>query len=382
MFFPGRPVRLAHDRYQQFQAGIKRHPVKMRSRIGVDRTTGKIQAFAADQVLDGGGLANFSSNVAVCAAIATIGIYDIPKVDVTTVALHSRGVTAGSMRGYGSLQTMTAIEVLIDEVATALPLNPIEFRRRNALKQNGRTMMGNPTPYRFARPRSWTSSKCIRSGGSARRKSARQQSGFLVGTGVACVTKDYGTGGDCSLGRVELGADGKISIYCDHVEMGNGIGTALANRVAMHLGSVADEVSVARVDTYDALALVTSGDPYSMDQKTQDAAEKNPRWVPSISSATSASIGAHVGTHSAAEAARVIFRYGLWPAALELWRIPATDPRAKDWAKANWKDGQLTMAGLAAADIAGAGRSGAQAQLRHRRHRAQLYALGLVTRAL
>jgi CO/xanthine dehydrogenase Mo-binding subunit len=346
MFLPGRPVRLAHDRYQQFQAGIKRHPVKMRSRIGVDRTTGKIQAFAADQVLDGGGLANFSSNVAVCAAMATIGIYDIPKVDVTTVALHSRGVTAGSMRGYGSLQTMTAIEVLIDEVATALPLNPIELRRRNALKQNGRTMMGNPYTVSVRVPEILDKLEMHPIWRQRAEEKARQRDGFLVGTGVACVTKDYGTGGDCSLGRVELGADGKISIYCDHVEMGNGIGTALANRVAMHLGSVADEVSVARVDTYDALALVTSGNPYSMDQKTQDAAEKNPRWVPSISSATSASIGAHVGTHSAAEAARVIFRYGLWPAALELWRIPATDPGAKDWAKANWKDGQLTMAGL------------------------------------
>jgi CO/xanthine dehydrogenase Mo-binding subunit len=180
----------------------------------------------------------------------------------------------------------------------------------------------------------------------AEEKARQQHGGMLVGTGVACVTKDYGTGGDCSLGRVELGADGKISIHCDHVEMGNGIGTALANRVAGHLGAVADEVSVARVDTYDALGLVMSGDPYSMDQKTQDAAEKNPRWVPAISSATSASIGAHVGTHSAAEAARVIFRYGLWPAALELWRIPSSDPRAKDFTKASWKDGQLTMAGL------------------------------------
>ena len=120
-------MRLAHDRYQQFQAGIKRHAIKMRSRIGVDRASGRIQAFAADQVLDGGGLANFSANVAVCAAMATIGIYDIPKVDVTTVAIHTHGVTAGSMRGYGSLQTMTALEVLIDEAASALPLNPISF---------------------------------------------------------------------------------------------------------------------------------------------------------------------------------------------------------------------------------------------------------------
>ena len=101
-------------------------------------------AFAADHVLDGGGLANFSASVATVGATAAIGIYDIPKVDVTTVALHSRGVTAGSMRGYGTLQTMTALEVLIDEAAAALPLDPIEFRRRNALKTGGRTMTGNP----------------------------------------------------------------------------------------------------------------------------------------------------------------------------------------------------------------------------------------------
>ena len=347
MFFPGRPVRLAHDRYQQFQGGIKRHAIKMRSRIAVDRATGKIEAFAADHVLDGGGLAHFSSSVAVVAATAAIGIYDIPKVDITTVALHTRGVTAGSMRGYGTLQTMTALEVLVDEAASALPLDPIEFRRRNALSPQGRTVTGNPYSVsvrtteildKLEQHPIWQQ--------RALEKTRAQQTGTLVGTGVACVTKDYGSGADCSLGRVEVGADGRISIHCDHVEMGNGIGTALANRVAIYLGGVADEVSVARVDTYDALALVSSGDSYTMDQKTQDAAEKNPRWVPAISSPTSASIGAHVGTHSAAEAARVIFRFGLWPAALVLWRISSTDPRARAWAKARWNDGQLTMPGL------------------------------------
>src|SRR6202044_321566 len=75
MFLPGRPVRLAHDRYQQFQGGIKRHPFKIRSRIGVDRATGKISGFAADHVLDGGGLKNFSTNVATVSAIGAIGIY-------------------------------------------------------------------------------------------------------------------------------------------------------------------------------------------------------------------------------------------------------------------------------------------------------------------
>lgn len=346
MFFPGRPVRLAHDRYQQFQAGIKRHPFKMRSRIGVDRATGKIQAFAADHVLDGGGLANLSSGVATVAAAAAIGIYDVPKVDVTTVALHTRGVTAGSMRGYGTLQTMTALEVLVDEVASALPLDPIEFRRRNALKPNGRTLTGNPYSVSVRTTEILDKLEKHPIWQQRTREKANAKQGILVGTGVACVTKDYGTGADCSQGRVEINPDGKISILCDHVEMGNGIGTALANRVALHLGRVADEVSVARIDPYEVLGLVTSGDPYTMDQKTQDTAEKNPRWVPLISSATSASIGAHVGTHAAAEAARVIFRFGLWPAALALWRITPTDPKAKEWAKASWKDEQLIMPGL------------------------------------
>src|SRR5205085_6994137 len=70
MFFPGRPVRLAHDRYQQFQAGLKRHAFKMRTQMGVDRATGKMVGFAADHALDGGGLANFSVNVATVSALA------------------------------------------------------------------------------------------------------------------------------------------------------------------------------------------------------------------------------------------------------------------------------------------------------------------------
>jgi CO/xanthine dehydrogenase Mo-binding subunit len=347
MFYSGHPVRLAHDRYQQFQGGIKRHAVRMHSWIGIDRRSGKINAFAADHVLDGGGLANLSANVATVAASAAIGIYDVPKVDVTTVAIHSRGVTAGSMRGYGTLQTMTALEALVDEAAAALPMDPITFRRRNALAPDGRTMMGNRYSVsvrtteildRLEAHPIWRA--------RMEEKAKPRREGIAVGTGVACVTKDYGSGADCSLGRVEIDAEGRIAIFCDHTEMGNGLGTALASRVAAHLGGVADAIDLARIDVFGALGLVTSGDSYTMDQRTQDAAQKNPHWVPAISSATSASIGAHVGTHAAGEAARVIFRFGLWPAALALWNIPAGDPRAANWAEARWQGGRLVLGTL------------------------------------
>jgi CO/xanthine dehydrogenase Mo-binding subunit len=347
MFLPNRPVRLANNRFEQFQSGIKRHAFKIRTQIGVDRATGRMVGFAADHALDGGGLANFSADVATVAANTALGIYDVPKVDVMTYAIHSRGVTEGAMRGFGTLQTTTALEVMVDEICTALPLDPMQFRRRNALMPGGRALAGNTYSVSIRTPEIldkleqhpiWRE--------RADEKARGQQAGILVGTGVACATKNYGTGGDCSLGSVEIAPDGRITIRCDGVESGNGIGTAAANRVAVHLGGVADEVALAQVDTFGPLALVTSGDSFTLSQKTQDAAARNPRWVPAISSATAASTGAHVGTHPAAEAARVIFRFGLWPAALDLWGIAPNDPRAKDWEKARWKDGQLVMSGL------------------------------------
>src|ERR1700730_3818946 len=240
------------------------------------------------------------------------------------------------------------IDRLVDEMCTALPLSPIEFRRRDALTAGDRTMAGNRYIVSVRTPEIldkleqhpiWQK--------RAEEKARGQQAGILVGTGIACATKDYGTGGDGTLASVELAPDGRITIHCDYVEIGTGIGTAVANRVAAHLGSVADEIALAQVDTFGPLALVTSGDSYTMEQKTQDAAARNPRWVPEISSATAASTGAHVGTHVAAEAARVVFRFGLWPAALELWGIAPNDPKANQWETARWKDGQLVMSGLA-----------------------------------
>jgi CO/xanthine dehydrogenase Mo-binding subunit len=352
VFFPHRPVRLANSRFEQFQSGIKRHAFNIRTRIGVDRATGKIVGFAADHALDGGGLANFSASVATVAATGALGAYYAPKSDVTTFSFHSRGVTAGSMRCYGTVQTVTALEVMVDEISAALPLDPIEFRRRNALQAGWRTTAGNPYLASVRTPEILDKLEQHPIWRDRDSEKAHAPSGILIGTGVACAAKDYGTGADCSLGFVQINAGGKIAIHCGAVEMGNGVGTAASNRVAATLGGVADEVAVAQIDSFRPLGLVTSFDPYTISQEKQDAEARDPRWVPAISSATSASTGAHVGTHAAAEAARVIFRFGLWPAALELWGLTPTDFKAFEWDKARWKDGRLVMSGLAPLPLA------------------------------
>ena len=120
LFADGRPVRLALDRFEQFQLGMKRHAVTIDSQLGVDPKTGAFTAFACDLALNGGGTANYSASVADVAAISSASMYYLPKSDISTIATHSRGVTAGSMRGYGGLQSITAMECLVDDVAAQL----------------------------------------------------------------------------------------------------------------------------------------------------------------------------------------------------------------------------------------------------------------------
>ncbi len=108
------------------------------------------------------------------------------------------------------------------------------------------------------------------------------------------------------------------------------------------------QVTVGSGETFGALGLVKTDDPYAISQAAQDARARNPRWVPEISAPSSSSIGAHISTHGAAEAARILFRFGLWPAALDLWGIAGGDPRARQWETARWKDRQLGMPGLPA----------------------------------
>jgi CO/xanthine dehydrogenase Mo-binding subunit len=363
LFSPDRPVRLANDRYDQFQFGIKRHAVRARSRMAIDRKTGRIAAFAADQDLDGGGLANLSAAVAFVGATASIGIYDVPKVDVTTVARHSRAVTAGSMRGFGALQTMTALEVLIDEAAERLGLDPVAFRKSNLLQTGGRTMVGNVVSGalrsgevldRLAIKPLWTG----RAAEKARRSAASPSKAY--GVGLACVSTVFGSGSDPAFALVEIDPTGRIAITSQAVEIGSGVTTALAVRVADWLGAAAAEVRLGMLEGWEALGLLAPDNPFTITRERQDAAAKDPRWVPDIAQDTTASISAHVHAAVAAEAANVIFRFGLWPAAKAIWSAGRFGGQAAGELlspdEARFVDGWLTAEGmepLALAKLAG-----------------------------
>ena len=343
-YAPG-PIRIAYDRFEQFQAGVKRHAAQIELTIGVDHS-GHFQAVRNHTVLNGGGRINVSSYVAQVAAITGAGAYDFPLADIWSRAEHTRSIVAGSMRGFGSVQACFAIESMVDEVAASLQLDPIELRRRNLLQPDYSIVTGAPHAppgmadmcSRAAAHHLWTRRTQRRAAGSADRRA--------YGVGFALAMKNYGSGADAVLSEVAIDATGKIVVSSHAIDMGNGLATALALSTAAALGANADEVKTGETGLFAALQLVESF--------TEQP--DNPRWTPIIYNSTKASSGSSRWVHGVEQSSRVLFETGLLPAARSLWGAGAARLASRDM---QWKNGAL---------VAGARRPLSLAELAQRAH--------------
>ncbi|QWP76569.1 xanthine dehydrogenase family protein molybdopterin-binding subunit [Lysobacter sp. K5869] len=349
----GRPVRLANDRYEQFQSSLKRHSFRMRYRLQADRASGKFEIFHGRMTGDGGGRMNFSPSVCLVAATAAQSIYYFPRSDLSSTVIASRALDAGSARGYGTLQSMGATEMLIDEIAAELKLDPIELRLRNVFATGMKNTQGAipagaqraDEVLRKSREHPlWTQRE------QRKREYEAAHPGKRYGVGYGCVQKDYGTGGEAAFAEVALTPQGRIRLRHIGIEMGTGMATSQAVVCAQWLGRPADEVLTGETD-WAALPMRATDDTWLMSQATQDAHVGDPRWTPNYTSPSSASNSAYFFSHATREAARLVFTQGLWPAALALWSAGfgggQLAPLAVRREDARWVEGKLSAGGLA-----------------------------------
>lgn len=349
----GRPVRLANDRYEQFQSSLKRHSFRMHYRLQADRASGKFEIFHGRMTGDGGGRMNFSPSVCLVAATAAQSIYYFPRSDLSSTVIASRALDAGSARGYGTLQSMGATEMLIDEIAAELKLDPIELRLRNVFATGMKNTQGAiPAGAQRADEVLRKSRQHPLWAQRDRRKREYEAAhpGKRYGVGYGCVQKDYGTGGEAAFAEVALTPQGRIRLRHIGIEMGTGMATSQAAVCAKWLGRPADEVLTGETD-WSALPMHATDDTWTMSQATQDAHVGDPRWTPNYTSPSSASNSAFFFSHATREAARLVFTQGLWPAALALWgqgygggQLAPLAVRRED---ARWVEGRLSAAGLA-----------------------------------
>lgn len=316
----GRPVRLAYDRFEQFQAGLKRHACELSAKLAVD-DRGKIQAIAVDMNFDGGGRKNLSPYVAQLAGLCAGGSYDIPKAAISSQAEYSVNVSGGSQRGFGGPQAFFAIETLLDDVARDNGWNPIELRRRNILSQGDKTVVGGPITeaLRLDEILSLAEQHSL----WRDRDSTRQfwsQRNLLYGVGYAMSMQAYGTSGDGLVGYVEINQDGSLTVRTDAVDMGNGSATTLAVTTGRHLGNNAIAIEMGDPNLFSQLQMTTTNGTWG-----------DPGWTKKATGSSSACLTAFHQVHAVEQASKVLFDTAILPAARRLWRADGITAQQTQW---------------------------------------------------
>ena len=332
--YAGGPVRIAYDRFAQFQAGIKRNASTSEVTIAVN-PQGKFAGLENHLVLRGGGKKNYSPFVAQLAGFSAGNSYNFPVSSVDSKAQSTYGVTGGSMRGFGGPQAFFAVESLVDEIAASRGLDPIELRLQNVLHEGDETVTGYKLQgdVRLAEICRLAQQTQLWSGRKAE-QTKRSGSNKLWGVGFALSMEAYGVGRDGVMAAVEIGQDGEIGVITNCVDMGNGSATSLAISTARSLGANAGKIQMGEVPFFDTTLDMKSGNPPQWD---------NPEWTAAWAVSSSACLTAFQQVHVVEQASRVVFLTGLWPAALALWGKKKGDLRPDD---SHWENGQLVAPNL------------------------------------
>ncbi len=147
----GRPVRMVYNREESFFGHVRRHPARARVELGA-KDDGTLVFANVRLLLDGGAYTSTSKVVIANACYFAAGAYQVPDVRIDGFAVFTNNPPCGAMRGFGAVQACYSIESAMDQLASALRMDPLELRLRNALVQG--TMLPNgqpadgPTPVR------------------------------------------------------------------------------------------------------------------------------------------------------------------------------------------------------------------------------------------
>ncbi|MGH6893714.1 MAG: molybdopterin cofactor-binding domain-containing protein, partial [Dongiaceae bacterium] len=122
-----RPVRMVYSRPESMMASTKRHPARMRTRIGAMRD-GTLLAIDFEGDFNTGAYSSWGPTVANRVPVHASGPYVVPNYRAQSRAVMTNCVPAGAFRGFGVPQTVIAQEQLLDMLAGKIGLDALEFR--------------------------------------------------------------------------------------------------------------------------------------------------------------------------------------------------------------------------------------------------------------
>jgi CO/xanthine dehydrogenase Mo-binding subunit len=234
---------------------------------------GRLVRVEARLVLDGGAYMSSSGAVLANASCFATGPYIVPNATIDGIAVRTNNPSCGAMRGFGAVQTCYAHESQMDRLATALGIDGLELRRRNALVTGTTLITGQvidgTSPVRELidglaaiplppddRDHDDMMSRPGGSGRTADREHIKRGVGWAIGWKNLMFSEgfdDYSTA-SCTV------VDGAIAVKTACAEVGQGFLTVAQQfaRTVFDLPEGADEIHLERADTLIGSAGSTS----------------------------------------------------------------------------------------------------------------------------
>jgi len=244
-----RPVKIALTREEVFYCHRGRHPVLMRSRMGLKKD-GSITGLHFQSLLDGGAYGSYGvASTYYTGALQTV-TYRIPVYRFDGVRTFTNKPPCGPKRGHGTPQPRFALEVQMDKAAEKLGIDPAEIRLRTLQPRDSVTA-------NWLRIGSMGLGECIRKvvdGSGWKDKYGKLPRG--KGVGLACSSYICGAGLPIYWNhlphtgvQLKLDRGGGVCVFCGETDIGQGSDTVLATCVAEVLGVDLYDIRVVAGDT-------------------------------------------------------------------------------------------------------------------------------------
>ncbi|OGL58839.1 MAG: hypothetical protein A3J27_01815 [Candidatus Tectomicrobia bacterium RIFCSPLOWO2_12_FULL_69_37] len=245
----GRPVKFRMTREEEFTASTIRHSLAMDYKTGVTRD-GRITARRLRLLLDGGAYCSYGETTASKAALMGAGPYRVPNLHVDSLLTYTNNGIAGAVRGFGVTQTTYACECHMDTIARRLEMDPLDFRRRNAMQAGDAAHSGDVIrSCGFAealdaatREVNWGAIGGGRTSPCGRKRRGRGLAAMIYPVGFTAAANPSG-----AFARVN--EDATLTIYTGCADVGQGAHVILRQIAAEELGVDLESVHIVTGDT-------------------------------------------------------------------------------------------------------------------------------------
>ena len=141
-----RPIKTIWSREESILLPPQAPPDHDQDALGRDRERARSSRMEATVVGDAGAYNYTSTKVLANANLMITGPYEVPNCHIDTYAVYTNNIPTGAFRGFGAPQACFAAEGMMNRLAEALGIDPVELRLRNSIHEGSYPLGGDAAP--------------------------------------------------------------------------------------------------------------------------------------------------------------------------------------------------------------------------------------------